>query len=88
MKLLDKVREVIGKKHGSIRTQQANVDWMKRFILCHGKQYPKDMREAEISQYISHLASSRQVASSTQNQAFKAIVSLYQHSLMNDPLPS
>jgi hypothetical protein len=56
------VRGMVRQKHYSIRTGQACIDWIKRFILFHGKQYPKDMGEAEASQYISQLASSRLVA--------------------------
>ena len=43
MRLLDQVRHVIRKKHYSIRTEQAYTDWIKRFILFHGKRHPKDM---------------------------------------------
>lgn len=42
------------------------------------------MGEKEISQYISHLATDRNVASSTQNQALNAIVFLYKHVLKID----
>jgi len=76
MKLLDQVRDVVRKKHYSIRTEQAYVQWIRRFILFHNKRHPKDMREIEISQYISYLATSRKVASSTQNQAMNALVFL------------
>ena len=81
MKLLDQVRNVIRKKHYSIRTEQAYVDWAKRYILFHKKHHPKDMGEKEISQFISHLATDRRVASSTQNQALNAIVFLYKRVL-------
>ncbi len=81
MKLLDQVREVIRKRHYSIRTEQSYVDWIRRFILFHGKRHPKDMGEKEISQYISHVAVDQKVASSTQNQAFNAIVFLYKNVL-------
>ncbi len=81
MKLLDQVRDVIRKKHYSIRTEQAYVDWAKRFILFHKKNHPKDLGEKEISQFISHLATDRRVASSTQNQALNAIVFLYKRVL-------
>jgi hypothetical protein len=60
MRLLDQVRHVIRKKHYSIRTEQAYTDWIKRFILFHGKKHPKEMGEAEISQFISHLAVKRE----------------------------
>ena len=32
-KLLEQVRDVIRRKHYSIRTEQAYVDWIKRFII-------------------------------------------------------
>ncbi len=81
MKLLDQVRDAIRKKHYSIRTEQAYVDWAKRFILFHKKHRPKDLGEKEISQFITHLAADRRVASSTQNQALNAIVFLYKRVL-------
>lgn len=84
MKLLDQVTDVIRKKHYSIRTEQAYVDWIKRFIFFHGKRHPKGMGEKEISQYISHLARVRNVAASTQNQALNAIVFLYRQVLRID----
>ncbi len=68
MKLIDQVIDVIRKKHYSIRTEEAYVQWIKRFIYYHGKRHPKDMRETEISQYISYLASVADVAASTRNQ--------------------
>lgn len=84
MRLLDQVRHVIRKKHYSIRTEQAYTDWIKRFILFHGKRHPKDMGESEISKYISYLAVKRNVAASTQNQALNAIVFLYKQVLKRD----
>lgn len=84
MKLIDQVVDVIRKKHYSIRTEEAYVQWIKRFIYFHGKRHPKDMRETEISQYISYLASNRNVAASTQNQALNAIVFLYKQVLKID----
>jgi integron integrase len=81
MKLLDQVRNVIRKKHYSIRTEQVYVDWVRRYILFHKKHHPKDMGEKEIAQFISHLATDRKVASSTQNQALNAIVFLYKRVL-------
>jgi len=73
-KLLDQVREVIRVKHYSIRTEQAYIDWIRRYILFHGKQHPKDMSSAEIEAFLTHLAVVQQVASSTQNQAFSALL--------------
>jgi len=42
-KLLDQVRDVIRLKHYSIRTEQAYVDWIKRYILFHDKRHPQEM---------------------------------------------
>ena len=81
MKLLDQVRDSIRKRHYSIRTEDAYVNWIKRYILFHGKRHPKDMGEKEIASFISHLATGRKVAASTQNQALNAIVYLYKHVL-------
>jgi hypothetical protein len=45
LKLLDRVRNVIRIKHYSSRTEQAYVDWIKRFILFHGKRHPLKWRK-------------------------------------------
>jgi integron integrase len=84
MKLIDQVIDVIRKKHYSIRTEEAYVPWIKRYIYYHGKRHPKEMGETEISQYISYLASVGNVAASTQNQALNAIVFLYKKVLKID----
>ena len=80
-KLLDRVRDTLRTKHYSRRTEQTYVEWIRRFILFHGKRHPKDMRAAEIEAFITHLAVDRQVAVSTQNQALSAILFLYRHVL-------
>src|SRR5438034_4052391 len=48
-KLLDQVRNAIRVKHYSIRTEQAYIDWIKRFILFHGKRHPAEMGEEEVA---------------------------------------
>jgi integron integrase len=76
-KLLEQVREVIRRKHYSIRTEQAYCDWIKRFILFHGKRHPAEMAEAEITTFLTYLAAKVNVAASTQNQALSALLFLY-----------
>ena len=66
-KLLDQVREAIRTRHYSIRTEEAYVHWIKRFILFHGKRHPLEMGEKEISQFLSALAVKAHVSASTQN---------------------
>jgi integron integrase len=76
-RLLDQVREKIRLKHYSIRTEQAYISWIKRFILFHNKRHPNKMGKQEIEAFLSHLAKNLNVASSTQNQAFNALLFLY-----------
>lgn len=76
-RLLDQVRNKIRLKHYSIRTEQAYVRWIKRFILFHNKKHPSNMGKPEIEAFLSYLAVKRRVSSSTQNQAFNAILFLY-----------
>src|SRR6266576_786233 len=72
LKLLDQVSEVIRFKHYSIRTERTYRDWIKRFILFHGKRHPREMGTYEVERFLSDLAVKGKVASSTQNQAFNA----------------
>ena len=80
-KLLDRVRWHLRVKHYSIRTEQAYVDWIRRYILFHRKRHPKDMGEREITEFLTHLAVEKSVAASTQNQGFSALLFLYQQVL-------
>jgi integron integrase len=76
-KLLDQVRELIRIRHYSIRTEQAYLQWIRRFILFHGKRHPTDMGARELTEFLSHLAVQRNVSASTQNQALNALLFLY-----------
>jgi integron integrase len=83
-KLLDQVRDVIRRKHFSIRTEQAYTDWIRRFILYHEKRHPREMAEAEVVGFLTHLARDGNVAASTQNQALSALLFLYKEVLKED----
>ena len=83
-KLLDRVRDAIRTKHYSIRTEEAYVNWIKRFILFHDKRHPQEMEAGEIEEFLTHLAVDKNVAASTQNQALSAILFLYQEVLHKD----
>src|SRR5687767_14597034 len=80
-KLLERVRLAVRSKYYSIRTEQAYVDWVRRFILFHGKRHPENMGEEEIRVFLSHLATERDVAAATQNQALSALLFLYREVL-------
>jgi integron integrase len=83
-KLVDQVRDVIRRKHFSIRTEQSYVDWIRRFILFHNKRHPREMAEAEVTEFLSHLARDGRVAASTQNQALSALLFLYKQVLKQE----
>jgi integron integrase len=77
LRLLDQVRARIRLKHYSIRTEQAYADWIKRFILFHGKRHPVTLGASEVEAFLTHLAVERNVAAATQNQARSALLFLY-----------
>ncbi len=84
VKLLDQVRQKIRLKHYSIRTEDAYVGWIRRFILFHNKKHPKDMGQKEVEAFLTYLAVEAQVAAATQNQAFNALLFLYEKVLELD----
>ena len=55
-KLLDQVRDAIRRKHYSIRTEEAYIRWIKRFILFHNKRHPQEMGIPEIGAFLTYLA--------------------------------
>lgn len=83
-KLLDHVRDTLRLQHYAYRTEQAYVHWIKRYILFHNKRHPKDMGAPEVEAFLTHLAAEEHVATSTQNQAFSALLFLYREVLHQD----
>src|SRR5437899_2121086 len=82
--LLDRVRDAARRKHYSLRTEEAYVYWIRRFILFHGKRHPRELGTAEITDYLTHLAVDAHVAPSTQNQALSAILFVYREVIGGD----
>ena len=80
-RLLDEVRSALRVKHYSIRTEEAYIQWIKRFIYFHNKKHPAEMGEAEISAFLTYLAVTKNVTASTQNQALSALLFLYKQVL-------
>ena len=66
-RLLEQVAAVIRQKYYSRRTGQAYAHWIKRYIWFHGRKHPRDMGAAEVTAFLNHLASDRNVAAGTQN---------------------
>jgi integron integrase len=80
-KLLDRVRRAIRLRHYSPRTEECYVEWAARFIRFHGIRHPNTMGGPEIEMFLTNLAVHGHVAASTQNQAFCALLFLYQEVL-------
>ena len=76
-RLREQVREVMRFYHYSERTEEAYWGWIKRFIFFHDKRHPRELAASEVKTFLSHLASQRNVAASTQNQAVNALVFFY-----------
>ncbi|GAB4227823.1 MAG: integron integrase [Elainellaceae cyanobacterium] len=80
-RLLDQVRHAIRLKHYSLKTEKSYIHYIRDYILFHNKRHPKDMGAEEIRAYLTHLAVQQNVAASTQNVAFSALLFLYRHVL-------
>lgn len=76
-KLLELVRLALRRRHYSPRTERAYCDWIRRFIVHHGKRHPGGMGSPEVRAFLDHLARERNVSASTQNQALAALLFLY-----------
>jgi site-specific recombinase XerD len=76
-RLLDQVRAALRRKHYAIRTEEAYVSWITRYIRFHQLRHPQDLGIAEIEAFLTYLTVDDQVAASTQNQALSALLFLY-----------
>ena len=79
--LLDVVRERIRALHYSRRTEEAYVQWIRRFVQYHGRRHPREMGAPEVEAFLSHLANARNVAANTHQQALSALLFLYKQVL-------
>jgi len=85
-RLLDRVRFAMRARHYSLRTEEAYVGWIRRYILFHNKRHPSEMAEPEINAFVTSLAVDGPVSASTQTQALSALLFLYRH-VLEKPLP-
>lgn len=77
VKVLDQLRERIRYLHYSLRTEDTYVNWVRSFILFHGRRHPATMGGDEVEAYLSWLANTRHVAASTHKQALSALLFFY-----------
>jgi integron integrase len=82
--LLDEVRRRLRLKHYSLRTEQAYLYWIRRYIRANGMRHPRELGGAVVERFLSDLARRDRVAPSTQNQALAALLFLYREVLAQD----
>ena len=80
-RLLDQARARLRLRHYSLRTEQAYIGWIRRFILANDKRHPREMGVVEVESFLSTLATQGKVAAGTQNQALSALLFLYREVL-------
>ena len=78
------MRNVARLRHLSLRTEQAYIQWIRRYILFHDKRHPREMAETEIRSFISHLVVERDITASTQTVALSALLFLYRDVLKRE----
>ncbi len=80
-RLFDEVRRRLRTKHYSVRTEEAYVYWIRRYIRANGSRHPRELGGAAVERFLSDLARRDRVAPSTQNQALAALLFLYREVL-------
>ncbi len=83
-RLLDEVRDRMRLRHYSLRTEQAYVYWIRRYIRANGMRHPRQLDGKAVETFLTRLAADHHVAASTQNQALSAILFLYREVLALD----
>lgn len=83
-RLMEQVQAALAARHYSPRTVRAYRGWIRRYIRFHGRRHPREMGEPELTAFLSHLATVRHVAASTQNQALAALLFLYRDVLRQE----
>lgn len=82
--LIQRYREAMEVRHYARRTVSSYEQWLRRFLRFHQMRHPRQMGEAEINAFLSHLATEEKVSASTQNQALAALLFLYRTVLGGD----
>lgn len=83
-RLLDEVRSRLRVRHYSLRTEQAYLGWIRRFIHANGKRHPRELGGREVEAFLTRLATRSNVAAGTQNRALSALLFLYREVLQQD----
>ena len=101
LRLREQLREVMRFKHYSVRTEESYWGWIRQFLEWAKNQpgkengargatrptwrHPRELGDADVHAFLTHLAAQKNVAVSTQNQALNALVFLYKQ-VLHKPL--
>ncbi|HVX42230.1 MAG TPA: integron integrase [Gemmatimonadaceae bacterium] len=77
LRLMEVVRRTLRERRYRRRTEEAYVQWIRRYILFHNRRHPRDLNEEDVRRFLSSLAVESQLSASTQNQALAALKFLY-----------
>ena len=83
-RFIEQVRAAIRVRQYSLATERSYLQWVRRFILFHGKRHPGEMGKEQVEAFLTYLAVRRGVSPSTQNQALQALLFLYRNVLEVD----
>jgi integron integrase len=70
-------REKMRTRHLSLRTEQAYLRWLRRYVDFHQRKHPRELGASEVEGFLTHLAVHRKVSAATQSQALQALLFLY-----------
>ncbi len=75
-RLLEQVRDALARRNYSMRTEQAYIEWIKRFVLFPRKRHPSELGQEHVEAFLTHLAVDPGLSASTQNQAWSVLLFL------------
>ncbi|MFZ5798479.1 MAG: integron integrase [Thermodesulfobacteriota bacterium] len=81
---INKLAAEIEVRHYSRKTLKTYADWVRKFQHYLRDKPVDDLSSGDVKEYLTHLAVNCRVASSTQNQAFNALLFLFRHVLKKD----
>jgi integron integrase len=74
-------REKMRTRHLALRTEQAYLHWLRRYVEFHDRKHPRELGAPGVEEFLTHLAVNRKVSAATQSQALQALLFLYRHVL-------
>jgi site-specific recombinase XerD len=79
--LLATARERMRTRHLALRSEQAYLQWLRRYVAFLGERHPRERGASGVERFLTYLAVQRKVSAATQNQALQALLFLYRHVL-------